>query len=127
MDIVLDRSLFAGITPLTPEQGEDRGTSAETGAMLLLPHFLLFSSSHKARRPQLLFEVDNNGDEYGADDDDDTGRYSGYMRDNNNDDGDEDVMKIIMGVTGILDTAAAASQRVSGPTTGMVGQTGDLS
>ena len=39
MDIVLDRSLFAGITPLTPEQGEDRGTSAETGAMLLLPHF----------------------------------------------------------------------------------------
>ena len=36
MDIVLDRSLFAGITPLTPEQGEDRGTSAETGAMLLL-------------------------------------------------------------------------------------------
>ena len=63
MDIVLDRSLFAGITPLTPEQGDDRGTSAETGAMLLLPHFPLFSSSHKARRPQLLFEVDNNGDE----------------------------------------------------------------
>ena len=62
MDIVLDRSLFAGITPLTPEQGEDRGTSAETGAMLLLPHFPLFSSSHKARRPQLLCEVDNNVD-----------------------------------------------------------------
>ena len=112
---------------MTPEQGDDRGTSAETGAMLLLPHFPLFSNSHKARRPQLLCEVDNNGDEYGADDDDDTGRYSGYMRDNNNDDGDEDVMKIIMGVTGILDTAAAASQRVSGPTTGMVGRTGDLS
>ena len=37
------------------------------------------------------------------------------------------MMKIIMVVTGILDTAAAASQRVSGPTTGMVGQTGDLS
>ena len=90
MDIVLDRSLFAGITPLTPEQGEDRGTSAETGAMLLLPHFPLFSNSHKARRPQLLCEVDNNGDEYGADDDDDTGRYSGYMRDNNNDEVDDE-------------------------------------
>ena len=36
-------------------------------------------------------------------------------------------MKMIMVVTGILDTAAAASQRVSGPTTGMVGRTGDLS
>ena len=36
------------------------------------------------------------------------------------------LMKMIMVVTGILDTAAAASQRVSGPTTGMVGRTGDL-
>ena len=36
------------------------------------------------------------------------------------------MMKMMMVLTGILDTAAAASQRVSGPTTGMVGRTGDL-
>ena len=39
-----------------------------------------------------MCEVDNNVDEYWADDDDDDtgdGRFSGYMRDDNNDDGDE--------------------------------------
>ena len=38
-----------------------------------------------------MCEVDNNVDEFGADDDDDTGdgRYSGYMRDDNNDYVDE--------------------------------------
>ena len=51
------------------------------------------------------------------------------MRDNNNDDGDEVDDEDDNGayITGILDTAAAASRRVSGPTTGMVGRTGDLS
>ena len=36
------------------------------------------------------------------------------------------MIKMMMVLTGILDTAAAASRRVSGPTTGMVGRTGDL-